>query len=655
MPSPGPALLAPRHVLLLLFLSSTVLAYSALSALVTGAARAEDTNLELSFVPTRGVQMAVWVERADGQFMDTLALTYATATVGIGNRPGALQMNSGYRWPYGRREGVLPIWAHRRAAAVGARQFRRVIFQNRASEGAASRLVDDQSADEYYCLSFDQKKATRDALDAVTCASVFYSDKGRFLSEQDSERGYGEPFQDELGATEMRALSPTSLYPPRRDVVHCVGEEDCFDHADVDDFAANAREVMPELDAISRATPEAERRGSFSFTVPSAWSTADEYVLFIEVNTEGDYNGHFSPQRFPTPRGEDDLKWDFFSKNYGYPYRGQPSVLYRIPFKLDGDGLFTARTPAGYGALHGEDGDVRAIDEKISDDPLAAPGSGADRLHDVQGVRAQLRVTSGDVCEQPNPPPICGAQCSGKSGECEALACDLESGTCQSPCRTTEPAAAVDSLLISRHPNRQRAHMWARLSFRAPVSERPIASYEVKVRPVGGEWAMAFAPDSKQELLPVALDLCSDPAAPEQNRCLSMRAGSELKADLAGLRESTEYELSVTARDALCGQLGARATSTFTTAERSFSTVSPCFIASAAYGSPLAREVGSLRRLRDRYLATHAPGRALITGYYALGPELARVVREHGWLRTFVRALLTPLVAAAGWATTPAE
>src|SRR5687767_7841507 len=97
-------------------------------------------TLKLSFVPTDRAQIAVWVERADGTFVATLALTHATSTLGIGNRPGALQMNSGFRWPYGRREGVLPVWAHRRAEAPGARKFKRVIFQNRV-EGYASRTT----------------------------------------------------------------------------------------------------------------------------------------------------------------------------------------------------------------------------------------------------------------------------------------------------------------------------------------------------------------------------------------------------------------------------------------------------------------------------------------------------------------------------------
>jgi hypothetical protein len=181
-------------------------------------ADAPRASLELGFTPTDRAQIVVWVERDDGLFMGTLALTHAVAVAGIGNRPGALQMNSGYRWPYGRREGVLPVWAHRRAAAPGAKQFHRVIFQNRTSEGAASRTTTllDQSVDDYYCLSFTLDTTNRDALDAVTCASVFSSDKGRYLTDADVLAGYVEPEQTEKGFGTTRALHVESLYPPRR-------------------------------------------------------------------------------------------------------------------------------------------------------------------------------------------------------------------------------------------------------------------------------------------------------------------------------------------------------------------------------------------------------------------------------------------------------
>ncbi|MCA9605784.1 MAG: hypothetical protein KC619_09325, partial [Myxococcales bacterium] len=124
---------------------------------VAGPASAQDgvaRVVEVYLTPVRRAQVAIWVESADGTYLQTIALTQATSVRGIGNRPGASQMNSGYNWPYGRREGVLPIWAHRRADAPAAQQFSRVIFQDRTSEGWASRSANDFSRDDYYCLSF---------------------------------------------------------------------------------------------------------------------------------------------------------------------------------------------------------------------------------------------------------------------------------------------------------------------------------------------------------------------------------------------------------------------------------------------------------------------------------------------------------------------
>ena len=76
---------------------------------------ADERAIVFNFTPTERAQIAIWIESADGTFLATVGLTQAVSVRGIGNRPGATQMNSGYHWPYGRREGVLPIWAHRRA------------------------------------------------------------------------------------------------------------------------------------------------------------------------------------------------------------------------------------------------------------------------------------------------------------------------------------------------------------------------------------------------------------------------------------------------------------------------------------------------------------------------------------------------------------
>ena len=69
-----------------------------------------------------------------------------------------------------------------------------------------------------------------------------------------------------------------------------------------------------------------------------------------------------------------------------------------------------------------------------------------------------------------------------------------------------------------------------------------------------------------------------------------------------------------------------------------------CFIATAAFGSPLTKEVKVLRHFRDRYLLPYQAGQLLVRGYYYTSPPLAAFIAQHSGLKQMVRLALWPVV-----------
>jgi hypothetical protein len=565
--------------------------------------------MEFRFTPTAHAQIAIWIEAPDGTFLSTVALTQAVSVRGIGNRPGADQMNSGYHWPYGRREGVLPIWAHRRAAAPGAVQFPRIIFQNR-SEGWASRYCEDSTPDGYFCLAFtgDSSKA---GLDAVSCASRFSSDKGRKLAPADVAKGYAEPA--EMGRTDiMRPLSLHSLYPPRRDVSPCVNTgapvcqpgvmRGCNDSPDVGSYDAAARAAMPDIDAVTMATPVGNQPAQVMFSIPAAWQVGD-YVAWIEVNTEGDYNSTFNELAYPTPEGDE---WDGYAMTTGYAYRGQPAVVYRVPFTLGGDAVFSTSAPVGYASVDGttsDSGVLHAMDGTIADDALGVPGSGADRLRLADPTSQRFTVEVRD-CKQHEAPEM--------------------------P-RDIALSASVDT---------KHSHEWAALGFVVGASVLPIAKYDIRFS------TSPINPDDPSTFLRGYQAVAADRTMTGLVVPTGQAPGTAISVELGGLQPATHYWVAIRAAD-VCNVNGPYAVAELTTTKVNFTQLSGCFVATAAYGSALQPQVAALRRVRDRLLGANALFTAGAELYYRSGPAAAEVLRRSDTARAAVRSLIGPLGSLA--------
>jgi hypothetical protein len=295
------------------------------------------------------LQIVAWIEDDQGRFVDTIYITRLTGQFGLANRPGNALLKTDYRWPFGRREMVAPVWAHRRN-----RRYPKVVMGGVCGNSpktscpngdpCGSECDDDtivyhsriSSYEPFYCSPSGASK-----IDAMSCASTGTFPKGAY------------------------ADAPAfSLYPPRSDITKFDPQ---VDSPDLKDFAK-----QNDLSAISRATPKPGAPIPLTWVAPKRGN----YVLWVEASQESDFNAHHRYKNL----ADKNVAWDF----EGHPFLGQPSVVWRVPFQVAAQpGTFSAKDHAGYGAWNGADGKLRAPDGTIT---VGVPGTGAGRLSGVTVV-----------------------------------------------------------------------------------------------------------------------------------------------------------------------------------------------------------------------------------------------------------------------------
>lgn len=72
-----------------------------------------------------------------------------------------------------------------------------------------------------------------------------------------------------------------------------------------------------------------------------------------------------------------------------------------------------------------------------------------------------------------------------------------------------------------------------------------------------------------------------------------------------------------------------------------------CFIATAAFGSPLSPYVEVLREFRDNILLDFSLGKRFVNLYYLYSPPIAGLIEQHESLKLLVRIILTPVIGFA--------
>lgn len=520
-------------------LAAALLAAAALAPADTAAAAEQCRVVNVNLQPTAKLQLVAWIEDTQGNYIDTIFITDAVGRRGIGNRPGRFDFNSGPRWPYGRRTTTFPVWSHRHGET-----FPLIVFQN-VDENNLSHPFNQSSQEAFFCRPLRPDEV---GWDTGTCASPIFTDKGKL---------------DPTG---------TTSYPPREDIARVAG---------VDDTAVDMFAQMNDFDAVSTATPPGDQPYTISWPIPDGMGLGD-YVMWVEVAKEFDHNTTYSAAAYPAPTN---IPWS----EYGLPYRGQPSIVYKVPFTVGVDASRAlTMSYVGYGDPAGIDGNVRSPDGSIS---TTVAGSGASRLALVTDGAESFRVRVVAHPEQD----------------------------------ATDPGAPTDLHTVDV------SQTSASVAFTAPGDDGGVGTvtgYEIRYRAGEPINDANFAQSSA----------ITQAVVPEQ-------PGSQQDLELTGLLPETEYWVGVRAFDD-CKNQSPLVTLHFVTTAKTGGAVDACFVATAAYGSFLANEVANLRSFRDGYLRQSVLGELFVESYYSIGPAFAAAIDPSDPLREAARAGLGPLVDA---------
>jgi hypothetical protein len=531
-----------------------------------------------------GPQIAVWVETADHQFVDTLMVTNTVAARGLGNRPGEWNFLSGPKFPYGKRQMALPIWAHARNVL-----YPQVVMQD-GMEDWLGWHEPISSEDLYYCRPVREQEVN---VDAITCPTKFNSAKGK-----------------------IDPTLPMVYYPPRNDLTGFTSRDCDLPYATAPCARSSERySTMNDLDAVAAATPAYGRPYSGTWAIPATQAPGD-YALMVEVNKEYDVNAAHTHPAFEDPR----LLGYGINNNFG-----QPAVVWRVPFDVTNPKTAAVDQIYGYGAWDGANGAIAPRDQTITS---GVAGSGEGRLMSIagpNGISGRVLV-SVEQCDTVAPPvPDGGAgDAMGVGGSGGVGAVGGAGGA--TVCDDSSELPPVSGLGIDTMTLTATA---VKVVFTGAPNILQPSDYEVRYS-VGKSL-------TDDDFLHQAI------SAPQVTLD---SGGTSVSVVLPDLKPSTSYAVGVKYQGD-CSRKSQLAWITFDTVGAKFKQLSGCFIATAAYGSALDPAVDAMRRVRDDLTRRSPLFAAAADLYYRSGPAAAAVLKQSETARAVVRRLLAPAAALA--------